>query len=59
MWWLQNFYTDDPDTEGEPEIIVDSDAMVPWAGGYGGGCSYGGDLLQALAFIQGLRIESV
>lgn len=28
-------------------------------GGYGSGCCYGGDILQALAVIVGIKIESV
>lgn len=28
-------------------------------GGYGSGCCYGGDILQALAVIVGVKIESV
>lgn len=38
-------------TDGEVEYIGD--------GGYGSGNTYGGDILQALAQIVGLKVESV
>jgi hypothetical protein len=42
-------------------LASDSDAFDPplGDGGYGSGCSYGGDLLQALAQIVGVKVESV
>ena len=41
------------------EIANDSNVKRLGDGGYGSGCIYGGDLLQALAVIVGVKIESV
>jgi hypothetical protein len=35
------------------------DDLVRRGGGYGSGCTYGGDILQALAVIVGITVESV
>lgn len=58
-WWL---YKKAPDYEQEddPENELANDRNVIRVGrGYGSGCRYGGDLLQALAQIVGITIESV
>jgi len=43
----------------ENELANDGDVKSLGDGGYGSGSSYGGDLLQALAVIVGIKIESV
>lgn len=40
-------------------LVDDSDVIPIGDGGYGSGSSYGGDILQALAVIVGVKIESV
>ena len=42
-----------------PDLASYRDVTPLGAGGYGSGCSYGGDILQALAEIVGVKIESV
>lgn len=41
------------------ELANDSDIKPLGDGGYGSGNCYGGDLLQALALIVGIKVESV
>lgn len=44
----------------ENELATDADEFEPLGdGGYGSGNCYGGDLLQALAQIVGIKVESV
>ena len=44
----------------EDAILVRDGEIKPLGdGGYGSGCVYGGDILQALAHIVGMKIESV
>lgn len=50
-WWLC-------DAEGN-ELCTDSDIKSLGDGGYGSGHCYGGDILQALAQIVGIKVESV
>lgn len=46
--------------EATNEIANSSDELKPLGdGGYGSGNCYGGDILQALAKIVGLKVESV
>ena len=40
-------------------LARDGDVLRRGDGGYGTGCLYGGDVLQALAVIAGVKIESV
>lgn len=40
-------------------LAFDGDVKPLGDGGYGSGSSYGGDILQALAVIVGVKIESV
>jgi hypothetical protein len=51
---------DDQDPD-DLELASDSDTFDPplGDGGYGSGSNYGGDLLQALAQIVGMRVGSV
>lgn len=58
MWWFETEY-DPEDEDAEVEILFESDNMEPWTGGYGGGNTYGGDILQALAILAGVKVESV
>jgi hypothetical protein len=54
-------YKSDPYAEDAPEdneLACDGDIKPLGDGGYGSGCRYGGDILQALAAIIGIRIES-
>ena len=48
-------FDDDPDTE----LAQSGDVMELGDGGYGSGHCYGGDLLQALAIIVGIKVRSV
>lgn len=41
------------------ELACDDDVIIRGDGGYGSGNCYGGDILQALAEIVGIKIESV
>lgn len=50
-WWLK-------DADGN-KLADDSCVKMIGDGGYGSGPSYGGDLLQALAVIVGVKISSV
>jgi hypothetical protein len=44
----------------ENELVSSFDRLLPLGdGGYGSGSTYGGDVLQALARIVGVRVESV
>lgn len=45
--------------EADNILARDSDDLVSLGEGYGSGCCYGGDILQALAVIVGIKIESV
>jgi hypothetical protein len=49
-------YTDDSQTV---ELASDSTVIELGDGGYGSGNCYGGDLLQALAVIVGIKVHSV
>lgn len=53
-WWFQP----DDDVDGENNIY-DDDFFAPGDGGYGSGNCYGGDILQALGVIVGIKLESV
>lgn len=44
--------------DGETDIARDGE-VIPRGSGYGSGCLYGGDVLQALAEIVGVKVESV
>lgn len=52
------FFQDNDDVDGE-KILCDGDFTAPGDGGYGSGNCYGGDILQALAVIVGIKVESV
>lgn len=68
-WWLSrqpsedNPHDEDSDEWGEwdeaNQIARDGEVKPLGDGGYGSGCSYGGDILQALAQIVGVKVESV
>ena len=66
-WWMQpappkpaEEMTDaEWDEYNDTELARDGDVISLGDGGYGSGCSYGGDILQALAAIVGVKIESV
>ena len=57
-WWL---YRDEAHRdEDDPEPIAQSGEVKSLGdGGYGSGHCYGGDILQALAKIVGIKVESV
>lgn len=66
-WWL---YREDPANAPEGNdayeawekqnlLARDGEVTELGDGGYGTGCSYGGDIFQALAVIVGLKVESV
>lgn len=73
-WWMQREPEDnnpfDGDSEDEDElnqydnwsinnIICESDDIAYYSNDYGSGSSHGGDILQALAKIVGVTVESV
>lgn len=66
-WTLWKQHPDDgPDDddayeqwEAENKLASDDDIEPLGDGGYGSGNCYGGDLLQALAEIVGIKVESV
>lgn len=65
-WWIDrenhDNAPDDDDAYDEWERnnrLVSSDDVDDSDGGYGSGCTYGGDILQALAYIVGITVESV
>ena len=45
--------------EADNKLAEDDDVEPLGSGGYGSGNCYGGDILQALAQIVGLKVESV
>lgn len=55
-WWL---YRSMEAIENDEEALVCDGEVVPLGSGYGSGCQHGGDVLQALARIVGITIESV
>lgn len=63
-WTLYKTNPDDAPDEGyeawrDANVLADDSDVAPVGGGYGSGNCYGGDLLQALAKIVGVTIESV
>lgn len=66
-WWmkpappkpLDDMTDDELDAYDEITLARDGEVMEIGDGGYGSGCCYGGDILQALAVIVGVKIESV
>lgn len=68
MWWLDRAKPESYDQMSDEEkddwhqrseIVRSSDPIVRRGSGYGSGNAYGGDILQALAEIVGMHIESV
>lgn len=67
-WWMHcappktvDEMTDDEldDWRDNGQLADDRDIAAIGDGGYGSGCRRGGDILQALAVIVGVKIESV
>ena len=67
-WWLrkalpkpEDEMTDDEEDDwlDNSQLAYDGEVKVLGDGGYGSGNRYGGDILQALAQIVGVKIESV
>jgi hypothetical protein len=60
-WTLfsHEYATQEDDDYDKYALANDSDVAPRGDGGYGSGNCYGGDLLQALAEIVGVKIESV
>lgn len=67
-WWLYREHPDAGPAEDSPnrhawekanELARDGEVAALGDGGYGCGNCYGGDILQALAIIVGMKIESV
>lgn len=54
-----NEFNEDEEDVEKYELANDSDVAPIGDGGYGSGCCYGGDILQALAKIVGIKVESV
>ena len=55
-WWID---AKDKPEDGPPLISSDDNFKPLGDGGYGSGHCYGGDILQALAQIVGIKVESV
>lgn len=61
-WWLYKRHPEDctdAQNDGPNVLACDGDIKPLGDGGYGSGHCYGGDILQALAIIVGIKIESV
>ncbi len=65
-WWMNpappksiDEMTDEELEAWRDDIIADSDDVASLGSGYGSGNAYGGDVLQALAVIVGVKVESV
>lgn len=67
-WWMHKAppkpvddMTDDEHDEWQEngKLASDEDVISKGDGGYGSGNCYGGDILQALAEVVGVKIESV
>lgn len=68
-WWIdKQSRAEYPGSEDDDEAfaawdaqnrLVCADDITEYHNGYGSGSSYGGDVLQALALLQGIRVESV
>lgn len=65
-WWMrkplpkdENDMTDEDWDDWSDDILATDGDVISIGGGYGSGCCYGGDILQALAVIVGVKIESV
>ena len=66
-WWMrpappkpvEEMTDDEWDDYDEITLARDGEVIELGDGGYGSGCRYGGDILQALAAIVGVKIESV
>ena len=66
-WWmlpappkpLDEMTDKDFDAWSDSRLADDRSVLPLGDGGYGSGCRYGGDILQALAVIVGVKIESV
>ncbi len=56
-WWL--YRDEDHRDSGDDPLAEDGAVKQLGDGGYGSGNCYGGDILQALAVIVGIKIESV
>lgn len=54
-----NEFNEDEEDVEKYELANDSDVLPRGDDGYGSGNCYGGDLLQALAVIVGIKVESV
>lgn len=66
-WWLHSAppkpieemsWEERDDWKDNCQLAQDGE-VISLGGGYGSGCSYGGDILQALAVIVGITVESV
>ena len=57
-WWLVKAGAQ-PFDHAEDDVLAQDGEVIPLGSGYGSGCRYGGDILQALAAIVGISIESV
>ncbi len=66
-WWMlpappkgaEEMTDDEWDRYNDATLARDGEVIPLGDGGYGSGCSYGGDILQALAVIAGVKVESV
>jgi hypothetical protein len=56
-WWM--YASEESYGSGDTYIACDGTHGDWLASGYGSGCAYGGDILQALARIVGVKVESV
>lgn len=68
FWWIdrepmdENPYEEDDDRASGWESenrLISADEITEGGYGYGEGSSYGGDILQALAHIVGIKVQSV
>ena len=67
IWWLRkappmpvgDMTEDEYDDWQDDGLLISSDEVEAIGTGYGSGPLYGGDILQALAIIVGVKVESV
>lgn len=58
-WWLYERGFRQGDDDAEDRELASYRTLSGPDCGYGSGCSYGGDILQALDLIVGVEVESV
>lgn len=59
-WWIERSERHpEYEEDSEDNVLIDDTDIPYYDSGYGCGNTYGGDILQALAIIHGVKVESV